>query len=291
MEQELKSNTCSLYWIHLEGHTDFLVEGYIGITKNSPAQRLTQHRAAALRNLKAGKYLSPLKQVLISNPDNLLVKTLVVGSHDYISDLERQLRPRRFIGWNLSRGGGTPEDLYIKTGGSDYCKSQLRKYLDEHGHYATHRNPWELLPRNSPVSERVWLLSDIIYNNSTETATTLTKMLGISKTGRNDSIRNVLSKIAEGWIPEDDSDWLNFIEVNMSAREESLSKIPTSFSKRTSSHFTDAELLSIFKVWSKASSNSPVGAVGLNKLLPEYSVNRLDTAIRKFKLMQNLGDI
>ena len=66
---------------------------------------------------------------------------------------------------------------------------------------------------------------------------------------------------------------------------------PTIFSKRTSSHFTDAELLSIFKVWSKASSNSPVGAVGLNKLLPEYSVNRLDTAIRKFKLMQNLGDI
>lgn len=290
MEQELKSNTCSLYWIHLKEQTDFLSEGYIGITKNDPAQRLTQHRAAAFRYLRAGKYLSPLKQILISNPDNLIVETLVIGSHDYISDLERKIRPTRFIGWNLARGGQTPEDLYIKTGGSEYCKSQLKKYLEEHGHYATHRNPWELLPRSSPVSKRVWLLSDIIYNNRTETATTLTKLLGISKTGRNDSIRNVLLKISEGWNPETDVDWLNFVESNSIERDEAVSKMPNTYNKRTSSRLSDTELSEIFEVWSKASSKSPLGAVGLNKLLPKYSINRLDTAIRKFKLIQNLGD-
>lgn len=286
-EQKSKISTeqVSLYWIHLPEHTDFLTEGYIGITKNSPENRFTQHRANALRYQRKGRYLSPLKVALIEYPDKLLLKTLVIGSQKYIKDLEREIRPTIRIGWNLSRGGGTPEDIRVMGYGSEYHKSQLRKYLDENGHYAETRSPWLLASSIEGDSKSIWSVADIIYKIKDKTATSITKILGIEadRDGRNGSVRTIMKRIKSGWVPKEDTDWISFIDNNKEIRDLALQSVNFDVDVRSCAPLQEDELKKIYDVWREVLKTRRCGSVYLNSILREYSVNRLDTAIRKFK--------
>jgi hypothetical protein len=76
-----------LYWVHLPEHTDFLREGYIGVTENA-VKRFRSHKH---------KFKS-ISQSIVS-------EILLIADKSYCYLIEQKLRPNRNIGWNKSPGG------------------------------------------------------------------------------------------------------------------------------------------------------------------------------------------
>jgi predicted GIY-YIG superfamily endonuclease len=97
-----------LYWIKHKSHTDFLTEGYIGITYDFE-KRMLKHKA----NIKSHKMkvYSFLRQF---NKEDLEFKVLVIGSEKYCRDLEYKIRPLPDIGWNSAQGGGKKKPLELE---------------------------------------------------------------------------------------------------------------------------------------------------------------------------------
>lgn len=86
-----------LYWIHYEEHTDPLVDGYVGITKNFD-DRIKSH--------KTNKKHKHIKNRLDSGA---IVKILAEGlTKEEAEKLEFNYRPKENIGWNLAVGGNIP---------------------------------------------------------------------------------------------------------------------------------------------------------------------------------------
>lgn len=100
-----------VYWIHRQCHTDMFNEGYIGITKRRVNQRWSQHqrqhRCIALKNA-LNKY-----------DDIVMDIVLVADTRAYCEEVERKLRPRKNIGWNINVGGdeAVPSNTYNTTPG------------------------------------------------------------------------------------------------------------------------------------------------------------------------------
>jgi hypothetical protein len=76
-----------LYWLHLPDEVDVFTQGYVGVASDI-AKRLRSHKHR-------------FKQIW----DKIVVSQLVVSSLDYCFDLEKKLRPKRRIGWNIAAGG------------------------------------------------------------------------------------------------------------------------------------------------------------------------------------------
>lgn len=94
-----------VYWIHLESHTDFTTQGYIGISKQ-PAQRYKTHlkyKHAFSKGVRAAIEQYGINQIKHS----LLFEfsTLIEARKK-----ELELRPNINIGWNLAKGGGVTPD-------------------------------------------------------------------------------------------------------------------------------------------------------------------------------------
>lgn len=101
--------TYSLYWIKEDTHTDPYTEGYIGITKRDPDQRLYEHLTR--------------KQL-----ENVEMLVLYEGDKETISKLEEKYRPKSYIGWNKSPGGLTGgRPLGIHTSGWKHTEESKRK--------------------------------------------------------------------------------------------------------------------------------------------------------------------
>lgn len=207
----------SLYWIKDESHTCLLTEGYIGITKNSVAVRFNQHKSAARKFLKQGRHLSALKQALTSN--TVVCQELVVGSEDYIRELERTLRPSKHIGWNACTGGGfNPYEIRCFNYTS-YHYDRFMKYLEENGHPMSKKEPWEIYAVTSnPLALSIWSVADYIYKNREHSASTISRQFLLLK-GRSTTVRSILKKIADGWNPVEDSKWVDFMETHMEQRK------------------------------------------------------------------------
>lgn len=77
----------TLYWLHRQDELNMFESGYIGVTENLAA-RMRSHKH------KFKKIWEQLK-----------LTVLVIGSSEYLFDLEKQLRPQKGIGLNLARGG------------------------------------------------------------------------------------------------------------------------------------------------------------------------------------------
>lgn len=75
-----------VYWIYDETCTDADTDGYVGVT-NDLNRRLKDHRRH--------------KRV----PENAKIKVLMEGSRQECFEYEKQLRPRKSIGWNRAVGG------------------------------------------------------------------------------------------------------------------------------------------------------------------------------------------
>ena len=77
----------TLYWLHRQDELNMFESGYIGVTENLAA-RMRSHKH------RFKKIWGQLKLTI-----------LVIGSSDYLFDLEKKLRPQKRIGLNLARGG------------------------------------------------------------------------------------------------------------------------------------------------------------------------------------------
>ena len=134
-----------LYWIHLPEHTDMFSEGYIGITKHTALQRFRGHKKAA--NHTKRNTNCPIYNAIRKYGDGLLVDTLVIGSLEYVLDLEFKVRPDVKIGWNIRSGGETPRVVGTKhTESSKLKMSQVQQ--------AVHKRPEVIEKRLNVIKDR-----------------------------------------------------------------------------------------------------------------------------------------
>lgn len=90
-----------IYWIKKKEHTNIFSEGYVGIS-NSPERRLIEHslnESIVGNNIR--KYRDDIELVVIYHFKN---------KEDALSK-EKELRPRKRIGWNIAVGGQTPPEI------------------------------------------------------------------------------------------------------------------------------------------------------------------------------------
>ena len=108
--------SAQVYWIRAPHHSDMMLEGYVGVSKNAEKRWLYGHNWAH----RKGRHDNPRLANAISKYgwDNLIKTVLVVADEEYCYDLERKLRPADSIGWNLVTGGGKPP--VAKSRGEDY---------------------------------------------------------------------------------------------------------------------------------------------------------------------------
>ena len=103
----------SVYWIHSTEHTDHLTQGYIGVTSRSPEIRFAEH-------IKRTKRI----------PENVKLTIL----HNDLSEarafeIEKELRPTWYIGWNKCPGGtisGRPKGIH--TSGWKHSKAASKRH-------------------------------------------------------------------------------------------------------------------------------------------------------------------
>lgn len=134
-----------LYWIHLPEHTDMFSEGYIGITKHTAQHRFRGHKKAA--NHTKRNTNCPVYNAIRKYGDTLVVSTLVIGSVEYVLDLEAKLRPDIKIGWNIRSGGGTPKVVGSKH--TEQAKAKMSKIQKE-----VHKRPSVIEKRLNIIRDR-----------------------------------------------------------------------------------------------------------------------------------------
>jgi len=98
MRVEKKEEKYYLYWIKRKIFTDMRTQGYIGVTFD-PKRRYTQHKSKSKNDSDIHLYRAMRKY------KDIEFKVICIGSFDYICELERQLRPKENIGWNIYPGG------------------------------------------------------------------------------------------------------------------------------------------------------------------------------------------
>jgi len=81
-----------IYWIHSDQETNIETQGYIGITKDL-TRRLKEHA-------KKPNFL-----------DNRRVDIFLHGDQLYCRQIEKSLRPGRYVGLNIAEGGGLPPNV------------------------------------------------------------------------------------------------------------------------------------------------------------------------------------
>ena len=82
-------NECIIYWIHNEFETDITTQGYVGITKNLK-RRIREHTKE--KDFVNGR----------------IFEIFLCGTRNYCKEIEKQLRPKKYIGLNIAAGGGDP---------------------------------------------------------------------------------------------------------------------------------------------------------------------------------------
>jgi len=90
-----------VYWIHLPEHTDMTVDGYVGVAKDFE-QRMFAHKSCA----KTGKDYTLYNSIRKHGWDALVKEIVAISDENYCLELEKKLRPKERIGWNIAIGGG-----------------------------------------------------------------------------------------------------------------------------------------------------------------------------------------
>jgi group I intron endonuclease len=92
-----------VYWIRLPGHDDMTTQGYVGFTMQPLPKRMTAHQKAA----RQGQPHIICKAIRKHGWENLRKSVLCIGTREYCLEVEKRLRPREHIGWNIGIGGGS----------------------------------------------------------------------------------------------------------------------------------------------------------------------------------------
>ena len=198
-----------VYWIRKKEHTDIFTQGYVGITAKTVESRYKRHRENANCNNPIDNIL--YKAMLKYGSDNLVVSAVVECSYEYASDLEKKLRPTRYIGWNIAIGGANPSRLGSKTSDVTKVKQRLaklgRKLPDSHRESlrraAMDKNPWD----RSGASNDTWRNADLYYlawlscKSHQAVARKFNLTLG--------TLNSVFGNFDRGYNPFLDEDWKN----------------------------------------------------------------------------------
>lgn len=192
-----------LYWIHLPTHTDITSQGYIGITKQAPSRRFSQHKRQARKCLNRGERLCPVQNAILKYETSMSV--LVIADYDYILKLEEKLRPTKRVGWNVLTGGATQRPT--TRGFNEAHLEGIRNYYVTHLHHTAHLQPWEIPAARATLC--IWAKADEIYQMIQEGCgdSLITRRLG--KPGRSTTVRSIRKLIAtSNWNPSEDSVWV-----------------------------------------------------------------------------------
>jgi hypothetical protein len=224
-----------------------LSEGYIGFTSKTTEERWQGHLKEA-RASRAKNY--PIYNNIRKYGDQIIVSTIVIGDDEYCLEIERRLRPKAKIGWNLQAGGNKGCDpIYFteEVRAKISEKGRGRVFSDEHRAKIGEANkkrvvsegtkilmseqrlgkarpvgssdkqsatlraePWR---NRSVVDKTVWLMADKIHEYLTTndvSESTLAKIFGIDSVGK---LRTIVKKLKLGWNPLLDDKWLLFKET------------------------------------------------------------------------------
>jgi hypothetical protein len=107
---------CSVYWIRAAHHSDFMTEGYIGVSRDASKRWKYGH----FWSQKSNRHDNPKFSNAIAKYgwENLVKEVLVIAPENYCYDLESKIRYLENVGWNLAVGGGKPP--VSKFRGPDY---------------------------------------------------------------------------------------------------------------------------------------------------------------------------
>lgn len=95
-----------VYWIRHPDHTDIFSQGYVGVTSRYE-KRLQEHS-----HVTQNRYLR--NAINKYGWESLVKEQIVLAAEDYCLEVERKLRPKDCIGWNLVVGGGKPPNALGK---------------------------------------------------------------------------------------------------------------------------------------------------------------------------------
>ena len=90
-----------VYWIHHKEHTDIFSQGYIGVSDNIQ-RRWEDHKNG---NTNSQHLKNAIKKY---GWENLEKKIVIISDKSYCLQMEKQLRSRCDLGWNIVVGGGCP---------------------------------------------------------------------------------------------------------------------------------------------------------------------------------------
>ena len=211
-----------VYWIRKKEHTDIFTQGYVGITSKTVEERYKRHRENA-------NCVNPVDNILYKamlkyGSDNLVVSTLVECSYEYASNLEKKLRPERYIGWNIAIGGADPTRLgqnhspetKEKMRAAKLGKKQSKTHIDKVVAHRMNKSPWD----RPTANKETWRYADIYYLAwlSCKSHETVSRKLKISVGTLNSVFRN----FENGYNPFLDPSW---ISVFLHSREVSIEYI------------------------------------------------------------------
>jgi GIY-YIG catalytic domain len=140
-----------VYWIRHKNHNDLFTQGYIGVTSNFK-ERIRQH----FKNSKGGYHTDKSLSQAINKygKDQIIVENLLFGDSDYCYQIEKQLRPKAFIGWNMREGGYHTPNPFPK--GSKMPKWIVQK--------ANQTKKAKRLAGINAGSDRKVLVNGVLYN-------------------------------------------------------------------------------------------------------------------------------
>ena len=95
-----------VYWIRASHHSDMMLDGYIGVSKNAHKRWLYGHKWSHQKGCHDNKKFS--NAITKYGWNNLIKTVLVISNEKYCYEIERKLRSIDNIGWNLVNGGGKP---------------------------------------------------------------------------------------------------------------------------------------------------------------------------------------
>lgn len=205
----------SVYWIRLKEHTDFMTQGYIGVTSQCVLKRFSQHLYKSSKGFNL-----PLCNAIRKHKSELLVETLLIGETEYVYDMEKRFRPSSRIGWNCAQGGDKSGLGRIrKERSNEHCKAlsdslKGREFSDSHRASISEAQKLKWKSRDRSIgsatnaNKEIWSIADLIYNDrqSGMTGSLICEKYGIEKLSKIHSMIYVHFK--NGWNPNEDVDWI-----------------------------------------------------------------------------------
>ena len=206
-------------------------EGYVGITAQGVNARFYEHKKAA----NSGSEYTVAKAIR-KYKDALVIDEIVVGSREYCLWLESILRPSHRIGWNIIPGGGdTPtfnrphtEDAKRRIGeaskllkfnpnfiasverrrGVKRPKEHIASAIAASAERRKGLPPWEQPRACKEIWEQALRIFDKVDEDLSKSYERLSKDLELPLS----SIINMVKKIKQGWNPNEDSSFLNWLK-------------------------------------------------------------------------------